>query len=78
MIEAMESNIARCDLVQARGYTLFPDYFIYRHKPLDPANLPPGFSIQRNETLEDDQLCRLAGLAVFGRGGTAEQDEFLK
>jgi ribosomal protein S18 acetylase RimI-like enzyme len=83
MIEAMESNVARCDLLQARDYTLYPDYFIHRHKPLDPGeiepvNLPPGFSIQRNETPEDDQLCRLAGLEVFGRGGTAEQDEFLK
>jgi GNAT superfamily N-acetyltransferase len=83
MVEALESNTTRCDLMQAHGYTLFPDYFIHRHKPLDPheiepVNLPPGFSIKRNETAEDDRLCRLAGLEVFKRGGTAEQDEFLK
>ena len=36
MIEAMESNIARCDLLKLRGYTLYPGYFIHRHKPLDP------------------------------------------
>ena len=83
MIEAMESNVGRCDLLQARGYTLYHDYFIHRRKPLDPGdlesvNLPLGFSIKRNETPEDDRLCRRAGLEVFGRGGTAEQDEFLK
>jgi GNAT superfamily N-acetyltransferase len=83
MIEAMESNVARCDLMKSRGYTLFPGYFIHRHKPLDPneiepVNLPPGFSIRPIETREDDHLCRLAGLEVFKRGGTAEQDEFLK
>jgi GNAT superfamily N-acetyltransferase len=83
MIEAMESNIDRCNLMQTRGYTLFPDYFIHRHKPLDPSviepvNLPPGYSIKPIETEEDDRLCRLAGLEVFKRGGTAEQDEFLK
>jgi ribosomal protein S18 acetylase RimI-like enzyme len=83
MIEAMESNVTHCDLMKARGYTLFPDYFIHRHKPLDrdeiePVNLPSGYSIGRVETAEDDRLCRLAGLEVFKRGGTAEQDEFLK
>lgn len=83
MIEAMESNVTRCDLMKARGYTLFPHYFIHRHKPLDPdaiepVNLPPGFSIKSIETAEDDRLCRLAGLEVFKRGGSAEQDEFLK
>jgi GNAT superfamily N-acetyltransferase len=83
MIEALASNVTRCDLLKAYGYALYPDYFIHRHKPLDPddsepANLPPGFTIKRNETPEDDRLCRLAGLEVFGRGGTAEQDEFLK
>ena len=55
MIEAMESNAARCDLLKSRGYTLFPGYFIHRHKPLDPneiesVNLPPGFSIKPIET----------------------------
>jgi GNAT superfamily N-acetyltransferase len=83
MIEALESNVARCDLMMARGYNLFPHYFIHRHKPLDPrviepVKLPPGFSIKRIETEEDDHLCRQAGLEVFKRGGTAEQDEFLK
>jgi GNAT superfamily N-acetyltransferase len=83
MIEAMESNAARCDLLKAHGYSLFSGHFIHRHKPLDPneiepVNLPPGYSIGRVETAEDDRLCRLAGLEVFKRGGTAEQDEFLK
>jgi GNAT superfamily N-acetyltransferase len=83
MIEAMESNVIRCDLLKARGYTLFPGYFIHRHKPLDPneveeVNLPPGYSIKPIETEEDDRLYHLAGLEVFGRGGTIEQDEFLK
>jgi ribosomal protein S18 acetylase RimI-like enzyme len=83
MIEALESNVTRCDLLKARGYTLFPGYFIHRHKPLDPneietVQLPPGYSIKSIETAEDDWLYHLAGLEVFGRGGTIEQDEFLK
>jgi GNAT superfamily N-acetyltransferase len=82
MIEAMESNVARCELLQARGYMLFPGYFIHRHKPLDPdenetVQLPPGYSIKPIETADDDRLYHLAGLEVFGRGGTIEQDEFL-
>jgi len=83
MIEALESNVTRCDLLKARGYTLFPGCFIHRHKPLDPneietVQLPPGYSIKSIETAEDDRLYHLAGLEVFGRGGTIEQDEFLK
>ena len=83
MIEALESNIVRCDLLQARGYTLYPDYFIHRHKPLDPneiesVNLPPGFSIKPIETEEDLQLYPEAVQAVFGRHATFEEDEFLK
>ncbi len=83
MIEAMESNSARCDFMQSRGYTLYPGHFIHRHKPLEPneiqvVNLPPGYSIKSIKTKDDDRLCRLAGLEVFKRGGTAEQDEFLR
>jgi GNAT superfamily N-acetyltransferase len=83
MIEAMESNTERCDLLRARGYTLFPAYFIHRHKPLDPkdierVNLPPGFSIKPIETEEDRRLYPLAVQSVFNRSATVEQDEFLK
>ena len=81
MIEAMESNVARCDLLKSRGYAFFPGYFIHRHKPLDPAmiepvNLPPGFSIKPFETDEDRRcILRRAGRV---RSATVEQDEFLK
>jgi len=83
MIEAMESNVARSDLMQARGYTLFPGYFIHRHKQLDPnkiepVNLPPGFSIKPIETNEDRWLYPNAVQSVFNRSVTVEQDEFLK
>jgi GNAT superfamily N-acetyltransferase len=83
MIEAMESNAARCDLLKSRGYSLFPGYFIHRHKPLDPneiepVNLPPGFHIQPIETEEDLRLYPIAVQSVFNRHATAEQDEFLK
>jgi GNAT superfamily N-acetyltransferase len=44
----------------------------------EPVNLPPGYSIKPIETADDDRLYHLAGLEVFGRGGTIEQDEFLK
>ena len=37
MIEAMESNLVRCELLKSRGYELYPGHFIHRHKPLDPA-----------------------------------------
>ncbi len=83
MIEAMESNVVRCDLMKARGYTLYPGYFIHRHKPLDPneiepVNLPSGFSIKSIETDEDRRLYPVAVQAVFKRSATIEQDEFLK
>ncbi len=83
MIEAMESNAARCNLMRACGYTLYPDYFIHRHKLLDPhemepVNLPPGFSIKPIETEEDRRLYPGAVQAVFKRSATYEQDEFLK
>jgi|GEM_PF-3572020 GNAT superfamily N-acetyltransferase len=83
MIEAMESNNARCDLLKSRGYTLFPGHFIHRHKPLDPHEielviLPPGFSIQPIETEEDRRLYPVAVQSVFKRHATVEQDEFLK
>jgi GNAT superfamily N-acetyltransferase len=83
MIEAMESNVTRCDLMRSRGYTLFPGYFIHRHKPLDPreieaVNLPPGFSIKPIETDEDRRLYPSAVQSVFKRSATVEQDEFLK
>ena len=83
MIEALESNVARCDLLKSRGYTLFPGYFIHRHKPLDPAeveevNLPPGFSIRPIETEEDRRLYPIAVQSVFNRSAMVEQDEFLK
>jgi GNAT superfamily N-acetyltransferase len=83
MIEAMESNFARCDLLKSRGYTLFPGYFIHRHKPLDPNEiepvmLPPGFSIKPIETDEDRRLYPSAVQSVFNRSATIEQDEFLK
>jgi ribosomal protein S18 acetylase RimI-like enzyme len=83
MIEAMESNVVRCDLMKVRGYTLYPGYFIHRHKPLDPneiepVNLPPGFSIKPLETDEDRRLYPIAVQSVFNRSATVEQDEFLK
>ena len=82
MIEAMESNVARCELLQARGYTLYPDgYFIHRHKRLDPhviepVNLPPGYSIQELTHTDLPRYLR-AVFAVFGRSGTVESDPFL-
>jgi GNAT superfamily N-acetyltransferase len=83
MIEAMESNVARCDLLKSRGYALFPGYFIHRHKPLDPNEiepvmLPSGFSIKPIETDEDRRLYPVAVQSVFNRSATVEQDEFLK
>ena len=41
MIEAMESNTLLCDRMKSRGYSLFPGYFIHRHKPLDPKIVEP-------------------------------------
>jgi len=83
MIEAMESNVARCELLKSRGYALFPGYFIHRHKSLDPqvvepVNLPPGFGIRPIETDEDRRLYPIAVQSVFERSATVEQDEFLK
>jgi GNAT superfamily N-acetyltransferase len=83
MIEAMESNVTRCDLLESRGYALYPGHFIHRCKPLDPAaveevNLPPGFSIKPIETDEDRRLYPIAVQSVFKRSATVEQDEFLK
>ncbi|HTP07669.1 MAG TPA: GNAT family N-acetyltransferase [Anaerolineae bacterium] len=83
MIEAMESNVAHCDRLKARGYTLYPGYFIQRHKSLDrnivePVNLPPGYSIKPIETDEERRLYPSAVQSVFNRSTTVEQDEFLK
>jgi len=83
MIEALESNVARCDLLKSRGYTLYPGYFIHRRKPLDPVeveevNLPLGFSIKPIETDKDRRLYPVAVQSVFNRSPTVEQDEFLK
>jgi GNAT superfamily N-acetyltransferase len=83
MIEVMESNIDRCNLMKARGYTLYPGYFIHRHKLLDPneiepVNLPSGFSIKPIETEEDRRLYPIAVQSVFNRSATVEQDDFLK
>jgi GNAT superfamily N-acetyltransferase len=83
MIEAMESNIARCELLKSRGYTPAQGHFIHRHKPLDPnmvepVNLPLGFSIKPIETEEDRRLYPIAVQSVFNRCATVEQDEFLK
>jgi len=83
MIEALESNSARCDLLKSRGYTLYPDYFIHRQKPLDPGevepvNLPPGFCIQPIETEEDLRLYPAAVQSVFNHSATFEEDEFLR
>jgi GNAT superfamily N-acetyltransferase len=83
MIEAMESNVACCDLLRSRGYALYPGYFIHRHKLLDSdeielVNLPPGFSIRPIETDEDRRLYPVAVQSVFNRSATVEQDEFLK
>lgn len=82
MIEAMESNVARCELLKARGYDLFPGYFIHRHKPLsntppEPVNLPAGFSIKQLATRADLERYLPAVFAVFGRSGTIEPDPFL-
>jgi GNAT superfamily N-acetyltransferase len=83
MVEALKSNVARCDLLKSRGYTLFPGYFIHRHKRLDPdvvepVNLPPGYTIKPIETGEDRRLYPIAVQSVFNRSATVEQDEFLK
>ncbi len=83
MIEAMESNVARCDLLKSRGYALYSGHFIQRHKLLDPkivepVNLPSGYSIKPIETEEDRRLYPLAMQSVFNRSATVEQDEFLK
>jgi GNAT superfamily N-acetyltransferase len=83
MIEALESNVARCELLKSRGYTLFPGYFIHRRKPLDPNEiepimLPPGFRIRPIETDEDRRVYPIAVQSVFNRSATVEQDEFLK
>jgi ribosomal protein S18 acetylase RimI-like enzyme len=83
MIEALKSNVARCDLLKSRGYTLFPGYFIHRQKRLDPSEiepviLPPGFSIKPIESEDDRRLYPSAVQSVFKRHATAEQDEFLK
>jgi hypothetical protein len=68
---------------EGRGDTLFPEYFILRHKPLDPnvielVNLLQGFSIKPIETDEDRRLYPSAVQSVFNRSATVEQDEFLK
>ncbi len=81
MIEAMESNVVRCELLKSRGYELYPGYFIHRHKPLDPAviepvNLPSGYTIKLL-TREDLPQYLRAVFAVFGRSGTVESDPFL-
>ncbi len=81
MIEAMESNAARCELLKSRGYTLYSGHFIHRHKSLDPAviepvNLPPGYTIQRLTRGDLPQYLQ-AVFAVFGRSGTVESDPFL-
>jgi len=81
MIEAMESNVARCDLLKSRGYTLYSGHFIHRHKPLDPSviepvNLPPGYSIKLLTRGDLPQYLQ-AVFAVFGRSGTVESDPFL-
>jgi ribosomal protein S18 acetylase RimI-like enzyme len=83
MIESMESNVVRCDLLKSCGYTMYPEYFIHRHKPLDfdvveLVNLPPGFSIKPLETDEDRRLYPVAVQSVFNRSATVEQNEFLK
>jgi ribosomal protein S18 acetylase RimI-like enzyme len=83
MIEVMESNITRRDLLQARGYTVAAGHFIHRHKPLEPneiepVNLPPGYSIQPLETEQDLRLYPEVVQSVFGRHATFEEDEFLK
>ena len=81
MIEAMESNVARCDLLKSRGYTLYSGHFIHRHKVLDPnviepVNLPPGYSIKLLTRGDLPQYLR-AVFAVFGRSGTVESDPYL-
>ena len=81
MIEAMESNAARCQLLARRGYELYPGYFIHRHKPLDPnelepVNLPPGYTIAQLTRGDLPQYLQ-AVFAVFGRSGTVESDPFL-
>ena len=81
MIEAMESNAARCELLKSRGYTLYNGHFIHRHKPLDPnvvesVKLPPGYAIKVLTRGELPQYLQ-AVFAVFGRSGTVESDPFL-
>lgn len=81
MIEAMESNTARCARLKARGYELFSGHFIHRHKPLDPnviepVNLPPGYTITRLTRGALPQYLR-AVHAVFGRSGTLESEPYL-
>lgn len=81
MIEAMESNTARCDLLKSRGYTLYDGHFIHRHKPLDPnviepVNLPAGYTFKLLTRGDLPQYLQ-AVFAVFGRSGTVESDPFL-
>lgn len=81
MIEAMESNVARCDLLKSRGYTLYDGHFIHRHKPLEPnviepVNLPPGYTFKLLTRGDLPQYLQ-AVFAVFGRSGTVESDPFL-
>ncbi|MBP7687696.1 MAG: GNAT family N-acetyltransferase [Thermoflexales bacterium] len=81
MIEAMESNVARCELLTARGYALFQGHFIHRHKVLDPqviepVSLPSGYSFKLLARGDLPQYLR-AVFAVFGRSGTVESDPFL-
>jgi ribosomal protein S18 acetylase RimI-like enzyme len=83
MIEAMESNTLLCDRMKSRGYSLFPGYFIHRHKPLDPkivepVDLPAGFTIKPMETDDERRRYPIAVQSVFHRSATIEQDEFLK
>ena len=83
MIEAMESNTLLCDRMKSRGYSLFPGYFIHRHKPLDPKivepiDLPAGFTIKVMETDDERRRYPIAVQSVFNRSATAEEDEFLK
>lgn len=81
MIEAMESNTKRCDLLKSRGYELFDGHFIHRHKPLDPAviepvNLPAGYTITQLTRSALPQYLQ-AVHAVFGRSGTLDSEPFL-
>ncbi len=81
MIEAMESNTARCDRLKSRGYELYSGHFIHRHKVLDPnviepVNLPPDYTIKLLTRGDLPQYLQ-AVFAVFGRSGTVESDPFL-